>query len=406
MITLIAGVIAFTGMVLVLVFALLAVKAAIYHGSQVVIHLVHSNLEPFSADRGGTLLNALHDHGVHVPAGCGGKAICGECKVRVLQGGGVLLDSETPFINKKKARQHYRLACQVKLKQDLEVHLPDAINSVEKFACNAVEVRQVASFMREITLQLPRDKRFCFEAGQYLQVYCPAYELDYSSILVEPTYQKRWQENDLFSLRVCNHQATTRSYSLASNPGEQSRVKIIVRLATPPKGQSSIPPGIVSSYLFGLHVGDSVVISGPYGAMTVGSDHKDIVLIGGGAGMAPLFSMIEDQLINQQTKRAIQFFYGARSLNEVFYSDALDQLQKQYPNFRWQLVLSKPQPEDCWQGATGLIHQSALKQLETMSAPEDCKYYLCGPPPMIDACVAMLDELGVDADDIQFDKFG
>ncbi|NVJ58759.1 MAG: NADH:ubiquinone reductase (Na(+)-transporting) subunit F [Gammaproteobacteria bacterium] len=406
MTTFFAGIITFTGIIFVLVLALLVVKTLIYHGSKIIIQFKQSNLKPITAERGGTLLNALHDNDIHVPAGCGGKALCGECKVRVFSGGGAILESELSHINKKQQHQHCRLACQVKLKQNLEIQLPEAINTVEKITCSVISSHQVASFMKEITFQLPDDKNFCFKAGQYLQVYCPPYQLNYSSFLVAPKYRERWEEYQLFKLHAQNKSETTRSYSLASNPQHSGQVKIIVRLATPPPNTINLPTGIVSSYLFSLKCGDKVGISGPYGEMNIKKKDSEIILIGGGAGMAPLFSMIEDQLLNVQTERTIQFFYGARSLSEVFYRETLNKLEQEHSNFKWQLALSNPQPEDNWQGKTGFIHEVVLETLKIHPAPEDCTYILCGPPPMINATTEMLDEIGVDSDDIQFDKFG
>ncbi|WP_144394659.1 NADH:ubiquinone reductase (Na(+)-transporting) subunit F [Pleionea sediminis] len=406
MTTFIVGVVTFTGIVFILVLALLAVKTLIYQGSHILIQFNKSRLKPITAERGITLLNALHDNNIYVPAGCGGKALCGECKVQVLHGGGALLDSELAHVNKKQQRQHCRLACQVKLKQNLEIQLPEFLNSVEKINCSVSSTYQVASFMKEITLQLPQQKHFHFDAGQYVQVYCPPYKLNYSTLSIEPSYHKRWEENKLFSLSSHNKRETTRSYSLASNPKNTEQIKIIVRLATPPSGQRNIPTGIVSSYLFGLKMGDNVVISGPYGEMLIQPGDSEIILIGGGAGMAPLFSMIKDQLLNVETKRPIRFFYGARSLSEVFYQKTLNKLEQIYENFLWELVLSNPQPNDHWQGRSGLIHEIVLDRLKKHPAPEDCSYFLCGPPPMIEATTRVLDELGVDADDIQYDKFG
>lgn len=407
MITLIAGVITFTGIILILVILLYWIKTLIYQGEGVQIKLIEHGEKDFSSQRGGTLLEALHQQKIFIPAACGGKAMCGECKVQVMHGGGALLASETTHINRKQEREHFRLACQVKLKQNLLIRVPEDFFTTQKITCRVAEVRQVATFMKEITLAVPSNQEFQFKAGQYLQVHCPPYTLDYQHLNIDEKYLSRWQSYQFHQLTAKNTVETTRSYSLGSDPKQTQLLRFIVRLATPPPDRLDLPTGIVSSYLFGLKVNDPLTISGPFGYMTVEDSNAELVLIGGGAGMAPLYSIIVDQLCNKEATRHIHFYYGARSLCEVFYFEELNQLQQTYENFKWTLALSNAQPEDNWKGATGFIHEVALEDyLADHSDPDDIDYYLCGPPPMISACLLMLDEQGVEPENIRYDKFG
>ncbi len=405
--TFIAGVVVFSTIVATLVLLLILARAWLTGGSQVAIRLENLAGRRFTGAAGITLLEALRDQGLHVASACGGKGICGECRVQVRSGGGALLITEQPLISRREARNDFRLACQVRVRQPMTVALPEYCLSTRSFRCRVVSNRNVAAFIKELVLAVPEEQDFRFEAGAYIQVECPPYRLSYRDLEIPAAYRNRWDETNSWHLQAETGVPAMRSYSLANAPLERGRIMLNVRVATPPPERPRVPPGIVSSYIFSLKAGDEVTVSGPFGDMRVRDSKAEMVFIGGGAGMAPIRSMILDQLLRVKTRRSMRFYYGARSRREAFYIDTFEQLARAHDNFAWTLALSDPQPADDWQGPVGYIHQVALDDyLASHEAPENVEFYLCGPPPMVDACCDMLEELGVEEENVVLDRFG
>jgi len=405
--TFLAGVVGFVVVITFLVVVLQLAKFWLVGSGQIKLVINGETSDHQAINRGNTLLETLNHQGILIPSACGGKGICGACKVQVLSGGGSILPVEEDLINKKQARQGTRLACQLKVKYDLSIALPREFLAIRQWSCKVRSSRQVGSFIKEIVLELPAEETLPFQAGDYIQVECPPYELDYASIKIEARHQKRWQALELNRFKVVNEVKATRSYSLANSPDEKGIIMLNVRIMPPPQDKPDVPPGIVSSYLFSLEAGDSVVVSGPFGKLHAHASDAEMVFIGGGAGMAPMRSIIRDQLCRLASSRRIKYWYGAKSLTEAFYQQEFEQLAHEHDNFSWTLVLSSPLPEDNWQGPSGFVHQAAFDQyLCDHEAPEDIEYYLCGPPPMVDACIKMLEQLGVEPENIAVDKFG
>jgi Na+-transporting NADH:ubiquinone oxidoreductase subunit F len=357
---------------------------------------------------GKKLLGALADAGIYVPSACGGGGTCGQCRVKVLKGGGELLPTEASLISKREAREGERLACQVTVFQDLEVVVPDEVFGVKKWECTVRSNHNVATFIKELVLELPPDESIEFRAGGYVQLECPPHDLSYATMDIDPVYRPDWERYGLFELESHVKEATTRAYSMANYPEENDIILLNVRIATPPPDkQGKVPPGIMSSWIFNLKPGDTVVASGPYGEFFARETDNEMLFIGGGAGMAPMRSHIYDQLKRLHSNRRMSFWYGARSLREAFYVEEFDELETQHENFTWHLALSEPLPEDNWTGPVGFIHEVLYEQyLKDHPAPEDCEYYLCGPPLMIAAVTHLLDDLGVEEDNVLFDDFG
>lgn len=407
MITLVAGVAVFSGIILLLSVLLHIAKIYLTGGAQVNIQVNNARGKSFAAKTGGTLLEALHQHQLFIASGCGGKGVCGECKVAVHQGGGVLLVTETPLVSRAEAKKDLRLACQVKVKQNMVITLPDDCLHAQALSCKVISNQNLATFIKELILELPEPNAFNYQAGEYIQIICPPYQVNYRDFDIGRDFRQRWNDLDLWRYQATNSRSTTRSYSLASFPLEKNILKLNVRIAPPPAEFPKAPPGVVSSYLFSLKPGQRLDIIGPHGKMHVHNSDAEMLFIGGGAGMAPMRSLLMDQLLRQKTRRKISFWYGARSLREAFYRHEFNELADKFEHFHWTLALSAPQAEDHWQGARGFIHQVALDlYLNSHKAPEDIEYYLCGPAEMIDACCAMLDELGVEPENIRFDQFG
>ena len=400
------GVGLFTAVVLILVFVILAARSKLVATGNVKV-VVNDELE-LAIPVGGKLMQSLADNELFIPSACGGGGTCGQCRVRVLSGGGAILPTETSVINKRDAADHYRLACQVAVKQDMKVRVADEVFGVKRWETTVVSNRNVASFIKELVVALPEGEELDFRAGGYIQIECPPHDLKYTEFDIDEQFRDEWDRYNLWKYESHVKNPEMRAYSMASFPLERTVVKLNVRIATPPPGaDDSIPPGIMSSFIFNLKPGDKVWISGPYGEFFAKDTDNEMVFIGGGAGMAPMRSHIFDQLIRKHSKRKMSFWYGARSLKEVFYQEEFDELAEKNDNFKWHLALSEPLPEDNWSGMQGFIHQVLHDEyLADHPAPEDCEYYLCGPPMMNTAVIKMLDSLGVPPENIMLDDFG
>lgn len=359
-------------------------------------------------DPGGKLLVALGGNSLFLPSACGGGGSCGQCKVRVLEGGGELLPTERAFINKKDAANGLRLACQVSVDNDMKIEVPDDVFGVNRWTCKVRSNNNVATFIKEFVLELPKGETIDFRAGGYVQIECPPYSLNFDQIDIPGRYRDDWVKYKLLDLQSVVSEPTLRAYSMANYPAEDDIITLNVRIATPPPhAPPGTPPGVVSSYIFSRNPGDEVMVSGPYGEFFAKDTMAEMVFVGGGAGMAPMRSHILHQLRTLKTKRKISFWYGARSLREAFYVDMFDELARENENFTWHLVLSEPLPEDNWTGLTGFVHEVLLREyLADHPEPEDCEFYMCGPPVMNAAVIDMLDAQGVDADNILLDDFG
>lgn len=402
----ILGVGLFTAVVLILVFVILAARSKLVALGNVNVK-VNGELD-LSIPVGGKLLQGLADAELFVPSACGGGGTCGQCRVRVLSGGGAILPTESSVINKRDAADHYRLACQVAVKQDMDVQVADEVFGVKKYETTVVSNRNVASFIKELVLALPEGEELDFRAGGYIQIECPPHDLKYTDFDIDEEFRSEWDRYNVWRYESHVKKSEMRAYSMASFPLEKTVIKLNVRIATPPPGaDESVPPGVMSSWIFNLKAGDKAVVSGPFGEFFAKDTDNEMVFIGGGAGMAPMRSHIFDQLIRQHSTRKMSFWYGARSLREMFYEEEFDELSAKNDNFEWHLALSEPLPEDNWTGLTGFIHQVLYDEyLSKHAAPEDCEYYLCGPPMMNSAVIKMLDSLGVQKENILLDDFG
>jgi Na+-transporting NADH:ubiquinone oxidoreductase subunit F len=401
------GVAMFTGVILALVALLLAARRQLVPSGEVSIEVNGDAGNALKVAAGGTLLGALADNKIFIPSACGGKGACGVCEVIVREGGGELLPTETGFITPGEARQGHRLACQVKVKRDLKIEVAPEVFSVRKWRCRVVSNRNVATFIKELKLALPEGDEVPFRAGGYVQIECPAHSLEFKSFDIEPQFRDAWDRFDLWRFRSSTEVPVTRAYSMANYPSEKGILLFTIRICFPPEYRQDVPPGIMSSWVFNLKPGDEVVVSGPFGEFFARNTDAEMCFIGGGAGMAPMRSHIFDQFLRLKTQRKATFWYGARSLREAFYVEDFDAIQAANPNFRWQLALSEPLPEDNWEGATGFIHQVLYdRYLKDHPAPEDIEYYMCGPGPMTKAVIEMLLSLGVDRENIMLDDFG
>ncbi|NOQ13873.1 MAG: NADH:ubiquinone reductase (Na(+)-transporting) subunit F [Methyloprofundus sp.] len=355
---------------------------------------------------GSKLLYALAEQKIYLPSACGGSGTCGQCRVIVNSGGGDILDTERAKLSAKQVHEHYRLSCQLAVKRDMSIELPVELLTVKKWECTVRSNRNVATFIKELVLDLPLGENVDFRAGGYILIEVPPHTLKYTEFDIEEQFRAAWDQFKLWQYQSTVDEFTERAYSMANFPQEQGIIMLNVRISSPPPRHADVPPGKVSSYIFNLKPGDKVTISGPFGEFFAKQTDNEMIFVGGGSGMAPMRSHIFDQLKRLQSKRKISFWYGARSLGEVFYNQDFNQLAQDYENFAWTIGLSDPQPEDNWHGATGFIHQILYdKYLKNHPTPEDCEYYLCGPPMMISAVEKMLYDLGVDAKNILFDKF-
>lgn len=394
----------------VLVAVLLFARKKLVPGGKVKIRI--NGEREVEHERGCSLLQALSDEKVFVPSACGGGGSCGTCKGKVLSGGGSILPTELAHISRKMAADHYRLFCQVKVREDMEIEIPKEFFGIKKWNCKVVSNRNVATFIKELVLQLPEGEQLDFRSGGYIQIDIPACTVPFSSIEVDERYRADWQRMGLFNLTMKNSSDTVRAYSMANYPAENQIVMLNVRITTPPfnrkKGAfEKVNPGVASSYIHSLKPGDEVVVSGPYGEFFVEEGRGEMMFIGGGAGMAPMRSHIFHQFKTLHTQRKATFWYGGRSLQELFYQNDFEEIARENDNFSFHIALSDPQPDDHWTGATGFIHQVIYDQyLKEHPAPEDIQYYICGPPLMLQAVLKMLDSLGVSPENIHYDDFG
>jgi Na+-transporting NADH:ubiquinone oxidoreductase subunit F len=400
------SIIVFTGILLLLAALILWVRARLVPQGDITITV--NGEKQLNAPAGGRLLGTLADAEIFVPSACGGGGTCGQCRVRVLEGGGSLLPTEASLISKREAADGERLACQVAVSRDMEVRVPEDVFGVQKWQCTVRSNDNVATFIKELVLELPAGETLDFKAGGYIQIECEPHELEYSSFDIGEVYLEDWKKFGLLELRSVVTEPAIRAYSMANYPEENDIVMLNVRIATPPPGAGDkVPTGIMSSYIFNLKPGDSVTISGPYGEFLAKDTDAEMVFIGGGAGMAPMRSHIFDQLKRLHSKREITFWYGARSLREAFYVEEFNELERQHENFSWHLALSDPLPEDNWEGMVGFIHEVLYDNyLRDHPAPEDCEYYMCGPPMMNAAVERLLYDLGVEEENVLFDDFG
>ena len=407
MLTIIMGIIMFTVVILALVAVVLGAKAKLVASGDVDI-LVNDNPDlTLKTNAGGTLLGTLAENKIFIPSACGGKGSCGVCKVNVKDGGGSMLSTEESHISRGESREGCRLACQVKVKQDMKIELPAEIFDIRKWRCKVRSNHNVATFIKELVLELPEGESVPFRAGGYIQIECPPHELDYHEFDIEDEYRDAWDAFKVWDNKSVVKEDVTRAYSMANYPEEEGIIMLNVRIASPPPGSVGIPPGIMSSYIFNLKPGDEVTISGPFGEFFAKETEREMCFIGGGAGMAPMRSHIFDQFRRLSTNRKVTYWYGARSLREMFYVEDFDMIQEENENFSWHCALSEPQEEDNWTGLTGFIHQVLHDEyLSKHESPEDIEYYLCGPPMMLDACTKMLTDLGVEPEMIDYDDFG
>lgn len=363
-------------------------------------------------ERGCSLLQALSDEKVFVPSACGGGGSCGTCRGKVLSGGGSILPTELAHISRQMAADNYRLFCQVKVREDMEIEIPKEFFGIKKWKCTVVSNRNVATFIKELVLQLPAGEHIDFKSGGYIQIDIPAGNVDFSSFDIDEKFRSDWEKMGLLGLKMKNGSSTVRAYSMANHPAENEKIMLNVRIATPPfnrkKGAlEKVNPGVASSYIYSLKPGDEVSVSGPYGEFFVEDTDREMMFIGGGAGMAPMRSHIFHQFKNLHTQRKTTFWYGGRSLQELFYMDEFQQIARDNDNFSFHVALSDPQPHDHWDGYTGFIHQVIFDQyLKAHPTPEDVEYYICGPPMMLQAVLRMLDSLGVPPEMIHYDDFG
>lgn len=401
------GVAMFSGIVLALVLVILAARSVLVASGDVKVMINDDPDKSVDVPAGGKLLGALATQGIFVPSACGGQGTCAQCRCKIHSGGGDILPTERDFMTRREIRDGMRLSCQVAVKQDMSIELPAEIFDIKKWECTVRSNRNVATFIKELVLELPEGEDVDFRAGGYIQIEAPPYELSYRDFDVEEEYHPDWDKYDVWQYNSKVNEPVMRAYSMANYPEEKGVIMLNVRIATPPPNAPNAPPGQMSSFIFNLKPGDNVTISGPYGEFFVKETEAEMIYIGGGAGMAPLRSHIFDLLKRIGSKRKVSYWYGARSLREVFYADEFDQLAKDNPNFTWNLVLSEPMEEDNWTGLTGFVHQSLIDNyLGEHPAPEDCEYYFCGPPMMNAAVVKMLDSLGVEDENIMFDDFG
>ncbi|WP_305909410.1 NADH:ubiquinone reductase (Na(+)-transporting) subunit F [Methylomarinum sp. Ch1-1] len=403
----ILGMALFTMIVLALVLIILFARSKLVAQGNVEIAINDDPDLGLDVPVGGKLLNRLAENDIYLPSACGGKGTCGECRVIIKQGGGEVLDTERAKLNRFQIDQHYRLSCQVSVKEPLSLEIPPTLLAVQNWICRVRSNHNVATFIRELVLELPADIDFDFRAGGYILLTAPPHTVKYSDFDIAERFRPAWDKFNLWRYVSETEEPAVRAYSMANYPEEKGIIMLNVRIASPPPDHPEAPPGQVSSYIFGLKSGDEVSISGPYGEFFAKDTDNEMIFVGGGSGMAPMRSHIFDQLKRLHSQRKISFWYGARSLSEVFYADDFDALAKEHDNFSWTLGLSNPLPEDHWDGATGFIHQILHENyLKDHKAPEDCEYYLCGPPMMIDAVNELLYDLGVDEQNILFDKFG
>ncbi len=407
---LIVGTIIFLFVTMLLVIMLLFAKAKLAPSGPVTISI--NNEKELAVNGGSNLLSTLSEAKLFLPSACGGGGTCGMCKCQVHEGGGSILVTEVGFFTRKQILNDWRLGCQVKVREDMIIEIPKEVFGIKKWECEVVSNDNVATFIKEFVVRLPEGEELDFESGGYIQIDVPKIDVDFRTMDVQPEYREDWDKLKMWDLKMKNPEPLFRAYSMANHPAEGNIVKLNIRIATPPWDRAknqfmNVNPGICSSYIFSRKPGDKVMVSGPYGEFHIKKTDREMMFIGGGAGMAPLRSMIFDQFLTRHTDRKASYWYGARSMREVFYDDELKDIEKKNPNFKFHLALSEPMKEDNWTGYTGFIHQIALDNyLSKHPEPEDIEYYLCGPPMMNSAVLKMLDNLGVPPENIALDDFG
>lgn len=401
------GVVLFTLIILVLVLVILFAKSKLVPEGDITISVNGDPEKAITTSAGSKLLGALSSSGIFVSSACGGGGSCGQCRVKIKSGGGDILPTELDHISKGEAREGERLACQVNVKTDMEIELPEEIFGVKKWECEVISNNNEATFIKEFKIAIPDGESVPFRAGGYIQIEAPAHHIKYSDFDIPQEYREDWEKFNLFRYESKVEEETIRAYSMANYPEEEGIIMLNVRIATPPPNNPDVPPGIMSSYIWSLKPGDKCTISGPFGEFFAKDTDAEMVFVGGGAGMAPMRSHIFDQLKRLKSKRKMSFWYGARSKREMFYVEDFDGLAAENENFEWHCALSDPLPEDNWEGKTGFIHNVLYESyLRDHEAPEDCEYYMCGPPMMNAAVIGLLKDLGVEDENILLDDFG
>lgn len=409
--TVLISIVVFLSITMVLVGVLLYIKQKLTPSGSVRVMI--NDQKEIEVSPGGSLLATLSSQGIYLPSACGGGGTCGLCRCKVLEGGGTILPTEVGFFTRAQIKDHWRLGCQVKVHEHLQIQVPEEILGICKWECEVISNRNVATFIKELVVKLPPGETLHFKSGGYIQIDIPPCEIDFSEdILVEEEYREDWDKMKIWDLKMRNPEPAFRAYSMANHPAEGNIIMLNIRIATPPWDRvagkfQAVNPGICSSYVFSLKPGDRVTISGPYGEFFLKQTDQEMMFIGGGAGMAPMRSHLFHLFYTLQTGRKVTFWYGARSRKEIFYEQDFREIERKYPNFRFVIALSEPQPADQWTGPVGFIHQVIFDQyLNSHPAPEDVEYYLCGPPMMTDAVVKMLDQLGVPSNNVLYDNFG
>jgi Na+-transporting NADH:ubiquinone oxidoreductase subunit F len=408
--TILIGIGVFLFVILLLVALLLYARKKLTPQGKVKITINED--KELEVDPGSTLLSTLSNQGIFLPSACGGGGTCAMCRCQVSEGAGDILPTEKCYFTRKEQQEKWRLGCQVKVRDNLKIAIPKEIFGIRKWECEVVSNRNVATFIKEFVVKLPEGEILDFQSGGYIQIDVPKCEVDFKDIEVEELYREDWEKLGIFDLKMKNPEPLFRAYSMANHPAEGNIIMLNIRIATPPWDRTknrfmNVNPGICSSYVFSRKPGDKVTISGPYGEFHIKETGKEMLYIGGGAGMAPLRSQLFHMFLTEKTGRKVTYWYGARSLREVFYDDEFKAIEKDFPNFKFNLALSEPLPEDNWKGYTGFIHQVVLDNyLSKHPEPEEIEYYLCGPPMMNDAVFKMLDNLGVPRENIAFDDFG
>jgi Na+-transporting NADH:ubiquinone oxidoreductase subunit F len=400
------GVSMFTGIVIGLVGVILGAKKVLVASGEVTV--VVNDEKTLNVPAGGKLLGALFNNGIFVSSACGGGGTCAQCKVKIFEGGGDILPTEKSHINRRQAREGERLSCQVTVKQNMRIEVPHEALETKKWDCTVRSNHNVATFIKELTLELPEGQEVGFKPGGFIQIEAPPHTVNYKDFDIQEEYREDWDKFDLWKIVSKVDEQVTRAYSMANYPDEKGIIMLNIRVATPPpRAPEGTPPGKMSSYTFGLKPGDKVTISGPYGEFFIKDTEAEMIYIGGGAGMAPLRSHIFELFKRRKTKRKVSYWYGARSLREMFYQEEFEKIAAENSNFSWNVALSDPLPEDNWTGYKGFIHQVLYENyLKDHPAPEDCEYYICGPPLMLQAVQNMLEDLGVEPENIAFDDFG
>ena len=415
--TIFSAVIVFVIVTLILVALLLFINTKLTPSGTVKIN-INEGSKIVEVTPGGNLLSTLAEQKIFLPSACGGKGACGQCKCRVTEGGGEILPTEVGFFNRKQIAANWRLGCQVKIKEDMAIEVPASALSVKKWECEVVSNHNVATFIKEFVVKLPEGEHLNFQSGGYIQIDVPAVTVDYKDIDVDEQYQADWEKMGLRTLKMVNPTPTVRAYSMACYPAEGDIIKLNVRIATPPFDRAAgkwvdVNPGICSSYIYSLKPGDKITMSGPYGEFFLPKDlpaSQELIFVGGGAGMAPMRSHIMHLFHTEKTNRKVNFFYGARALKEAFYLDDYHAIEKEFPNFKFNLALDRPDPEADAAGVpyvAGFVHNVMFETyLKNHEAPEDALYLMCGPPMMVGAVVNLLDSLGVPPENILYDNFG